>query len=141
MLKMKTRKQGNKGFTLVELIIVIAIIAVLSVIAVVAYSNISEQAKQAAITSDASTVIRALNTYNSLAADGKRIEEIEKVTIESLAKLALTEDNGGIEMKLGVSITQGRLDDVYDIIDFDKGTVADPGSMMWFLTDKAEEET
>ena len=66
----KANKKSNKGFTLVELIVVIAILAVLAVGAVVAYTNIASQAEEAALRADAVTVVKALNTYNALGANG-----------------------------------------------------------------------
>jgi len=126
MLMTKTRKNRNKGFTLVELIVVIAIIAVLSVIAVVAYTNISGQAEAAAIASDANTVIRALNTYNALVPSGQ-ITTTGGITVAALQTLALTTTGGGVDMNLGVTITQERLTKVIDAIDYD-GT-----SKMWTL--------
>ena len=126
MLMTKTRKNRNKGFTLVELIVVIAIIAVLSVIAVVAYTNISGQAEAAAIASDANTVIRALNTYNALVPSGQ-ITTTGGITVAALQTLALTTTGGGVDMNLGVTITQERLTQVIAAIDYD-GT-----SNMWIL--------
>ena len=126
MLMTKTRKNRNKGFTLVELIVVIAIIAVLSVIAVVAYTNISGQAENAAIASDANTVIRALNTYNALIPSGQ-ITTTAGITVAALQTLELTTAAGGVNMNLGVSITEARLEKVRDAITYD-GT-----SKMWVL--------
>jgi len=132
MLMTKTRKNRNKGFTLVELIVVIAIIAVLSVIAVVAYTNISGQAENAAIASDANTVIRALNTFNALAASGQ-ITDTTGITVAALQNLKLTAETGtgytggGVDMNLGVTITQERLTKVIAAILYD-GT-----SKMWTL--------
>ena len=126
MLMTKTRKNRNKGFTLVELIVVIAIIAVLSVIAVVAYTNISSQAENAAIASDANTVIRALNTYNALIPSGQIITTAG-ITVAALQTLELTTAAGGVNMNLGVSITEARLDKVRNAISYD-GT-----SAMWIL--------
>ena len=117
MLMTKTRKNRNKGFTLVELIVVIAIIAVLSVIAVVAYTNISSQAETAAIGSDANTVIRALNTYNALTT-GTPITTAGGVTVAALQTLALTAEDDGVTMQLGVTITADRLADVLPKIDY-----------------------
>ena len=131
---MKTKKKHSAGFTLVELIIVIAIIAVLSVIAVVAYSNISKQAEEAAVTSDASTVIRALNTFNALAATG-HITAPDSVTSANLQALALDEENGGIIMKLGVGITDERLTKVKAYISYDAT------NEMWILITPATEES
>jgi len=133
MLKFKTQKNLNKGFTLVELIVVIAIIAVLSVVAVVAYSNISDQAEKAAIRSDANTVIRALNTYNSLTATTK-ITTKEGITAPSLQGLSLSVTSGdSVDMHLGVTITDERLGAVKDAIKFD-GT---GDSAIWALDESA----
>ena len=120
MLKMKTQKNLNKGFTLVELIVVIAIIAVLSVVAVVAYSNISQQASDAAVASDANTVIRALNTYNALVIKD-RIEGLtgSEADLKALQGLALNAKDSGVDMQLGVTITAERLAEVIKVISYD----------------------
>ena len=127
MLKMKTPKNLNKGFTLVELIVVIAIIAVLSVVAVVAYSNISKQAEDAAVRSDANTVIRALNTYNALTNKALKTDR-DKLDAGELQGLALDTSSVGFDMQLGVSITDERLGKVKGVIEYDTD------SKMWILT-------
>ena len=128
MQMMKTRKNRTKGFTLVELIVVIAIIAVLSIVAVVAYSNISKQAEDAAVKSDANTVIRALNTYNALVPTGTTQKtQPGHVTVAALEGLSLTAAAGGVDMQLGVFITQERLTKVLAEINYDSG------AKMWII--------
>jgi prepilin-type N-terminal cleavage/methylation domain-containing protein len=56
----------KKGFTLVELIVVIGILLALAVLATVGYGSLADQAKRAALRSDAVTVAKALNTFNSI---------------------------------------------------------------------------
>jgi prepilin-type N-terminal cleavage/methylation domain-containing protein len=65
---------NKKGFTLIELIVVIAILAVLAVTAMLAIGNVSSQAQFAAARADANTIVRALNTYNSLCNSEKVID-------------------------------------------------------------------
>ena len=133
MLIMKTQKNLNKGFTLVELIVVIAIIAVLSVVAVVAYSNISSQAEEAAIRSDANTVIRALNTYNALTSSGTPISNTTTIDSALLQSLKLDVGSGdSIDMQLGVTIDGDRLTAVMGVILYDDATTGG-GSNMWIL--------
>jgi len=124
---MKTQKNRNKGFTLVELIIVVAIIAVLSVVAVVAYGNISGQAKEAALASDANVVIRALNTYNALS--GSPITGLTAGSdLDTMRGLKLVKGTHGVDMQLGVTLTQDRLDEVIGVIEYNAA------SKMWILS-------
>lgn len=46
------RKQGNRGFTIVELLIVVVVIAILAAITIVAYNGIQNRAKTSALMSD-----------------------------------------------------------------------------------------
>jgi prepilin-type N-terminal cleavage/methylation domain-containing protein len=63
MRDMMKRKNSQKGFTLVELIVVMAILAVLSAIAVPRYTGVQETAKERAHAANVQTLTSAATMY------------------------------------------------------------------------------
>jgi len=63
LMKMRSRMQNQKGFTLVELMVVVVILGILVAIAVPVYSNITEQAAIKAHNANVRTLIGAATTY------------------------------------------------------------------------------
>ena len=61
------RKTGQKGFSMIELIIVVAIIAILAVVGIQAFGNIQDRARQNVANSNAALLVGALNTWNAMA--------------------------------------------------------------------------
>lgn len=56
---------GNKGFTLVELLVVILVLAVLTGISIPAYGLITARARESATESEMMNIARALELHNS----------------------------------------------------------------------------
>jgi type IV pilus assembly protein PilA len=65
MRDMMKRKNGQKGFTLVELIVVMAILAILAAIAIPRYSAVQNQAKINADAATAQSIISACEIYDA----------------------------------------------------------------------------
>lgn len=59
-------KQGQKGFTLLELLIVVTIIAILSVGAILAYEGLTEQAQSATAANNTGTADQAIRNYRAV---------------------------------------------------------------------------
>ncbi len=65
MLKKMFKMKGNKGFTLVELMVVVVIIGVLTAIAVPVYNNASNQAKINAIAANLRIINGVITQYQA----------------------------------------------------------------------------
>ena len=59
------KRQSERGFTIVELLIVIVIIAILAAITIVSYSGITAQANSSSAQSTAANVMKKLEAWNA----------------------------------------------------------------------------
>ena len=70
--KLKTIKEKQDGFSLIELVVAVGILAILSVVGVVAYSKITENARKAAVEAAAADVYTGATAYDSNGNDYKQ---------------------------------------------------------------------
>jgi type II secretion system protein G len=70
LMKMRSKMQNQKGFTLVELMVVVVILGILVAIAVPVYTNITARANQKAVEANLRTIDGAIMQYKA-ANDGK----------------------------------------------------------------------
>lgn len=69
-LKKIKELQGQRGFTIVELLIVIVVIGILAAIVIVAYNGVTQQANNSKYRSDADSIRKVAETRNSDASNG-----------------------------------------------------------------------
>ena len=79
--KVLSKKPGEAGFSLIELVVVVAVLAILSAIAIPAFTNISEKARASAASNTVATIAKecavkladtGAGTYNIPTLDGYR---------------------------------------------------------------------
>jgi len=89
--KVLSKKPGDAGFSLIELVVVVAVLAILAAIAIPAFTNISEKARAAAASNTVATIVKEcavkLNdvggTYRVPSLDGYRDNSVAAVTGET----------------------------------------------------------
>ena len=79
-----TLKPGEKGFSLIELVVVVAVLAILSAIAVPAYLGMQEQAADAAAGTNLKNAYKecAYQSARGIAADGQAISATNPATFD-----------------------------------------------------------
>jgi prepilin-type N-terminal cleavage/methylation domain-containing protein len=109
--RIRNRKQGQKGFTIIELMIVIAIIGILAAIAIPNFIQYRKNAYNAAAKSDAKNAYTAGQAYfnNYLNFDGEvTLEKIRSAGFNQTAGVDVTVDDGTIdEMAISAIHTRG----------------------------------
>ncbi len=80
----KMMKKGNKGFTLVELMVVVVIIGVLTAIAVPVYNNASQKAKINAIAANLRIINGAISQYKTTTGNYPTFAVTDKVVTTNL---------------------------------------------------------
>ena len=83
MLKLWKRISGEKGFTLVEVMIVVIILAILGGIALFSFGGLDTQAKNVRVQADMSTIATSLKGY-------KAMTGLWPTTLQGLAVLTTT---------------------------------------------------
>jgi general secretion pathway protein G len=114
------RGRGERGFTLVELIIVMAIIALLSAIAVPSFVRQVQKAKEAALKEDLHTMRTAIDSYtiDKQAApqaldDLVRAGYLRTVPMDPMTSRTDTWITSESDTMSDLSQTQGGMDDVH----------------------------
>lgn len=85
MREMMRRKDNQKGFTLIELIVVMAILAILAAIAVPRFGDVLSNSKQKANKSNIEMIERAAELY--YAEEGKDVTKIDDLVPKYLKEV------------------------------------------------------
>ncbi len=88
------KRNKQKGFTLVELIVVVAIIAILAAIAVPNFMGLIEKAEDGKDIANATAIAGAVNVYNVLNSDDAKDQgDIDGYTTNALGEAATALDD------------------------------------------------
>lgn len=92
-----TRKQGKKGFTIVEVTVVIVIIGILATVTAVSYNAITGNARVETAKADAQTVASQLRKYKATHGDFPATADFDsaKVTSNTSSEFEYHNDGGG----------------------------------------------
>jgi len=104
---MKMRKQLQKGFTLIELMIVVAIIGILAAVALPAYQDYTIRAK---VSEGLTLASSAKVAVAENAANGKPFDAgwVAPAATASIASLAVSQANGDVTITTTASIDGGK---------------------------------
>jgi len=97
---MNIRNKTQSGFTIVELLIVIVVIGILAAIVIVAFNGVQSRANATSAKSNATTILKKIEAYNSLkstypvTATQMNTEEESKLTGSGISIGAVTTNNG-----------------------------------------------
>lgn len=78
LMKMRSRMQNQKGFTLVELMVVVVILGVLVAIAVPVYNSVTDRAERGAIEANLRTLDGAIMSVTATLPEGD-VDTVDKV--------------------------------------------------------------
>ncbi|HRX22210.1 MAG TPA: prepilin-type N-terminal cleavage/methylation domain-containing protein [Syntrophomonadaceae bacterium] len=123
LMKMRSKMQNQKGFTLVELMVVVVILGILVAIAIPVYNNVTAKANQRAVESNLRIIDGAVMQYK--AAEG--ITDTE-VNVDADANPA-----GGVLATYLKEWPAGPDGVVYSVVD-DDATVTSEEDLDWFGT-------
>ena len=115
-----TRRQGEGGFTLIELMIVMAIIGILAAIAIPRYVQMVNRAKEAVLKEDLHTMRNAIDSYT---VDKEKAPQgledlvtggyLKTIPIDPITSRADTWIVGQSQDLTTIQETQGGIDDVH----------------------------
>ena len=116
----RSRRSGEGGFTLVELMIVMAIIAILATIAIPIYVRTLQRAKEATLKEDLHTMRTAIDSYTVDKEKGPdslddlvQAGYLKSIPVDPITSSSETWITGQSDTMTDINETQGGLDDVH----------------------------
>jgi prepilin-type N-terminal cleavage/methylation domain-containing protein len=111
----------QRGFSLVEIIVVIAIIAIFALAAIAVYSQHQKNARDAVTLTYAGQICRAVNTFNAVVQDGRKIKTVEALRQHQDLRTTVALDGVNIDLAFN-SLTAEEWNDAVDRIAFSTRT-------------------
>ena len=119
MGKIRTRREGERGFTLVELMVVMAVIMLLLTVAIPAYLQSVKRAKEAVLKEDLHTMRTAIDQYT---VDKEKAPQglddlvqagyLKVIPMDPMTSRSDTWMTSESDTLMGINETQGGIDDV-----------------------------
>jgi general secretion pathway protein G len=112
-------KRGERGFTLVELMIVMTIIGILSAIAIPSFIQSVKKAKEAALKEDLHTMRMAIDSYTDKEKAPQSLDDLvqsgylKSMPIDPMTSRSDTWITGMSDTLMDINETQGGIDDVH----------------------------
>jgi len=111
----KKSKEGQKGFTIVELLIVIVVIAILAAITIVAYNGVTSSARASAALANAKSVKSVADTAQSELGSYPAVGANSAATLANLNAGQYAKIPSAINIVSGAAITAGTTNVLYAV--------------------------
>ena len=103
-MNINTKRDSERGFTIVELLIVIVVIAILAAITIVSYNGITSRANASSAASNVETVLKIAEAYNS---DGSKYPATKANFTSGYTDSTIT--TAAVKLPAGITVVSGTV--------------------------------